>query len=137
MNTVFVKLVFHKGFFVNHSFKIIFIKYFPIFIFTAMSRCGFWSWRPGGGTGSADDHIEHKAVADMKKIFELLSEIRPADQKAMEAARLRWNSVAKPIGSLGILEEDIIKIAGILGISQVQVSRLEKKILREMREMAG
>ena len=73
----------------------------------------------------------------MKKIFELLSEIRPADQKAMEAARLRWNSVAKPIGSLGILEEDIIKIAGILGISQVQVSRLEKKILREMREMAG
>ena len=51
----------------------------------------------------------------MKKIFELLSEIRPADQKAMEAARLRWNSVAKPIGSLGILEEDIIKIAGILG----------------------
>ena len=41
----------------------------PIFIFTAMSRCGFWSWRPGGGTGSADDHIEHKAVADMKKNF--------------------------------------------------------------------
>lgn len=29
------------------------------------------------------------------------------------------------------------EIAGILGISQVQVSRLEKKILREMREMAG
>mgnify|MGYP007122701823 CR=1 FL=1 len=27
MNTVFVKLIFHKGFFVNHSFKIIFIKY--------------------------------------------------------------------------------------------------------------
>lgn len=27
MDTVFVKLVFHKGFFVNHSFKIIFIKY--------------------------------------------------------------------------------------------------------------
>lgn len=54
----------------------------------------------------------------MKKIFELLSEIRPADQKAMEAARLRWNSVAKPIGSLGILEEDIIKIAGILGSAE-------------------
>lgn len=27
MDIVFVKLVFHKGFFVNHSFKIIFIKY--------------------------------------------------------------------------------------------------------------
>lgn len=75
-----------------------------------MSRCGFWSWRSGGGTGTADDHIEHKAVADMEKILEILSEIRPADQKAMEAARLRWNSVAKPIGSLGVLEEDLIKI---------------------------
>lgn len=29
------------------------------------------------------------------------------------------------------------EVAGQLGISQVQVSRLEKKILREMREMAG
>ena len=29
------------------------------------------------------------------------------------------------------------EVAGRLGISQVQVSRLEKKILREMREMAG
>ena len=33
----------------------------------------------------------------------------------MELAKKRWNSVAKPIGSLGILEEDIIKIAGIRG----------------------
>ena len=66
----------------------------------------------------------------MKKIFELLSEIRPADQKAMEAARLRWNSVAKPIGSLGILEEDIIKIAGILG--NAERIPLEKSALAVM-----
>ena len=63
----------------------------------------------------------------MKKIFELLSEIRPADQKAMEAARLRWNSVAKPIGSLGILEEDIIKIAGILGEHGVSIEQVYQK----------
>ena len=44
-----------------------------------------------------------------------LNKIQPADRTAMELAKKRWNSVAKPIGSLGILEEDIIKIAGIRG----------------------
>ena len=31
----------------------------------------------------------------------------------MELAKKRWDSVAKPIGSLGILEDDITRIAGI------------------------
>ena len=44
-----------------------------------------------------------------------LNKIEPADRTAMELAKKRWNSVAKPIGSLGILEEDIIKIEGIRG----------------------
>ena len=44
-----------------------------------------------------------------------LNKIEPADRTAMKLAKKRWNSVAKPIGSLGILEEDIIKIAGIRG----------------------
>ena len=44
-----------------------------------------------------------------------LNKIEPADRTGMELAKKRWNSVAKPIGSLGILEEDIIKIAGIRG----------------------
>lgn len=44
-----------------------------------------------------------------------LDKIQPADRTAMKLAKKRWNSVAKPIGSLGILEEDIIKIAGIRG----------------------
>lgn len=51
-----------------------------------------------------------------ERLNELLSGIRPADRTAMELAKKRWNSVAKPIGSLGILEEDIIKIAGIRGV---------------------
>lgn len=53
-----------------------------------------------------------------ERLKELLSGIRPADRTAMELAKKRWNSVAKPIGSLGILEEDIIKIAGIRGDSR-------------------
>lgn len=49
------------------------------------------------------------------ELSRLLADIRPADKNAKEQARKRWNSVAKPIGSLGILEEDIVKIAGIRG----------------------
>lgn len=53
-----------------------------------------------------------------KELFRLLSLIRPADRKAMAAAKRRWNSVAKPIGSLGILEENMIRIAGMRGDSR-------------------
>jgi len=46
---------------------------------------------------------------------EILKEIAPADQKAMSEAR-EWNdSLLKPLGSLGDLEEIAIKMAGITG----------------------
>ena len=41
--------------------------------------------------------------------------IRPADQAAMEAARARQASLAKPPRSLGQLEEIGIRLAGITG----------------------
>lgn len=49
------------------------------------------------------------------ELWEVLKAVRPADQRAKERAKRRWASVAKPIGSLGVLEEDVIKIAGITG----------------------
>ena len=39
-------------------------------------------------------------------------EIRQPDRAAMEAAAARWNRIAKPLHSLGVLEEDMIRIAG-------------------------
>ena len=56
--------------------------------------------------------------------------------------------VGQAMEKLGEMEQELIRLrffedktqtegAKVLGISQVQVSRLEKKILREMREMAG
>ncbi|MCI8948804.1 MAG: nicotinate-nucleotide--dimethylbenzimidazole phosphoribosyltransferase [Lachnospiraceae bacterium] len=45
------------------------------------------------------------------------------DIKAMEQARKRWNSVAKPLKSLGLLEDAIIQIAGITGNSQIEISK--------------
>ena len=39
-----------------------------------------------------------------EKFQSYLKQIVPADRHAMELAKKRWDSVAKPIGSLGILE---------------------------------
>lgn len=54
-------------------------------------------------------------AASEERLAGLLETIAPADTEAMEAAGRRWNSIAKPIGSLGVLEQDIIKIAGMTG----------------------
>ena len=50
-----------------------------------------------------------------EEFFAQLNEIDPADVKAMEKAADRQARLAKPPGSLGVLEELSIKIAGITG----------------------
>ena len=42
-----------------------------------------------------------------------MNSITPPDAEAMELARGKWNGIAKPLGSLGLLEEAVIRIAGI------------------------
>ena len=54
---------------------------------------------------------------------ELLCEIHRPDAEAMAAARLRWDSLAKPLGSLGRLEEAVTRIAGITGDPDVRLDR--------------
>ena len=53
---------------------------------------------------------------------ELCAGIRPADAQAAAAAADHWSRVAKPLGSLGVLEEDIVRIAGIQGTEQVKLA---------------
>ena len=48
-----------------------------------------------------------------EEFFAQLNEIDPADVKAMEKAADRQDRLAKPPGSLGVLEELSIKMAGI------------------------
>lgn len=45
----------------------------------------------------------------------LIAQIRPLDQAAMEAARARHDTLTKPPGSLGLLEELGVRVAGITG----------------------
>lgn len=55
-----------------------------------------------------------------------LAEIKPLNQDAMARAKQKWDHLAKPLESLGLLEKYIIKIAGMTGDHQV---RLDQKAL--------
>ena len=56
-------------------------------------------------------------------LTELLKQIAPPDEGAMQAARDQWNSIAKPIGSLGLLEDAVIQIAGLAGSPRVKLGK--------------
>lgn len=55
--------------------------------------------------------------------MERINRIVPADQIAYEKAAERWDSIAKPIGSFGRLEEIVCRIAAVQGTADVDISR--------------
>ena len=61
-----------------------------------------------------------------KTIDEVIREIRPPDESARMQAAARWNAVAKPLGSLGLFENMITRIAALRGQAAFY---LEKKAL--------
>ena len=54
---------------------------------------------------------------------EYLSLISPADEKAAAACRARWDALAKPLHSLGLLEDAISKIAAVRGSADVALCK--------------
>ena len=52
---------------------------------------------------------------EQKQLLDTFKQIRSADKKVMDAAQKRQDSLAKPPGSLGGLEEISIRIAGMTG----------------------
>lgn len=52
-----------------------------------------------------------------------LQQISPTDKNAYAAAKAQWNSIAKPLGSFGLLEDMVQKTAGIQGTAAVDISR--------------
>lgn len=52
-----------------------------------------------------------------------LKQITPLDEKAMSAARRRWDSIAKPLHSLGLLEDAVVKIAGMTGSARIELQK--------------
>ena len=53
----------------------------------------------------------------------LLSSIQGADPRARERALERWDSLAKPLGSLGLLEDMVTRIAALTGREEVTLPR--------------
>lgn len=52
----------------------------------------------------------------------VISEITPANREAMEASQRKWDGVGKPLGSLGTLEDIVIRMAGIFGTEDFDIS---------------
>lgn len=49
--------------------------------------------------------------------------IAQPDGAAMAAAKARWDGIAKPIGSLGLLEDAVIQIAGLSGSAVISLEK--------------
>lgn len=56
-------------------------------------------------------------------LAEALAQIKPARQEAAAAARERWNSLAKPLYSLGLLEEAVCRAAAAQGSADVRLDK--------------
>lgn len=65
---------------------------------------------------------ENIKIEEME-IEQIVAGIRPADISAMEKSQRQWNSIAKPLHGLGILEDLIIKIAGMTGSHHVKMDK--------------
>lgn len=57
----------------------------------------------------------------MDKLQSTIHRLRPLDREAMRQARARQDSLTKPQGSLGLLEELSVKMAGIQGTAQPRI----------------
>ncbi len=56
-------------------------------------------------------------------ILKLDKKIPPFDSGAAAEAKARWDAIAKPLGSLGLLEKTVVQIAGITGSANVYLNR--------------
>ena len=53
----------------------------------------------------------------------LKAQVQKADKKSMEKAKARWMSVAKPLFSLGKLEDAVIRMAGMKGTAEYELKK--------------
>ncbi|MDE5582975.1 MAG: nicotinate-nucleotide--dimethylbenzimidazole phosphoribosyltransferase, partial [Ruminococcus sp.] len=55
--------------------------------------------------------------------MERISAILPTDREFYDIAKKQWDSIAKPLGSFGILEDFVRKIASIQKTTDVDISK--------------
>lgn len=96
-------------------------------------HCSIWQHRKGGLStlfyyyiGDVRDKAKEDEVLKGEKrviMREWDKEITPLDNHAMAKAAAVWRSICKPLGSLGVMEEMVIQLAGIFGTEEVTLSR--------------
>ena len=59
---------------------------------------------------------------NFSSISDVVALIKPADADAAQRARQRQGSLTKPPGSLGVLEDISVQLAGITGTEKPQIS---------------
>ncbi len=59
----------------------------------------------------------------MNILSEILQQITGPDEAARTACLARWNSLAKPLGSLGLLESSLARIAAVTGSPDLSLER--------------
>ena len=57
-----------------------------------------------------------------RKLSALLGSIRPPMEDAAHRARQRWDACAKPLGSLGLLEDMVTDMAALIGTEQLRLT---------------
>jgi nicotinate-nucleotide--dimethylbenzimidazole phosphoribosyltransferase len=83
-----------------------------------------WGNRATGNSADLQAAIQRKEKGTgMKRIFETIAAIPALDEAAMAAGRARQDTLTKPPGSLGRLEELSIQLAGITGQPRPRVER--------------
>lgn len=56
-------------------------------------------------------------------LSEIQRAIRPLDASVMEISHRRWDAIAKPLHSLGLLEDAVVRVAGITGKADVTLGK--------------
>ena len=59
----------------------------------------------------------------MKTLSEILSQITGPDEAARTACLARWDGLAKPLGSLGLLESSLARVAAVMGSPDITLDR--------------
>ena len=53
---------------------------------------------------------------------EVVAAIRPAAPAARKQAEIQWSNVGKPLGSLGLLEDMVVRMAGMFGTADFSIA---------------
>ena len=78
-------------------------------------------------------HIERRGEQKMT-LQETIEQIHPLSKEAMDRAKAHWDGIAKPLHSLGKLEDVIIQIAGINGVVEENVTQSGQEVTATVAE---